>query len=342
MNNPYQVIKEHVQSGTCILATVVEGIHTGEKLILSDGQISWSSPNEEFLPQNIEQIREIEKSQTIEIEKERVFCEKIGNRPVLVICGGGHVSLAIIKIAKSIGFKVVVLEDRPKFADWARSAGADQVICDSFSNGMQQIPGNKDTYFVIVTRGHRYDTECLREAVKKPNAYVGMMGSHKRVGIVKNQLAEEGVEKSVLDHIHTPIGLSIGAETPEEIAVSVMAEIIQVKNSERKVTGYEKELLSYLTGEIAPEKGKVLAVIVSKKGSAPRECGTKMLILEDGTTVGTIGGGCVESEIIREGLLMIRDHAPENKLLMVDMTGREAEEEGMVCGGTIEAYLEIV
>jgi xanthine dehydrogenase accessory factor len=182
--------------------------------------------------------------------------------------------------------------------------------------------------------------DCLRAAIKKPNAYIGMMGSKKRVALVKEQLTGEGIPAELLVQVHTPIGLPIGSETPEEIAVSIMAEIIREKNAKKRISSYEKELLACLTGENRTGQNSVLCTIVAKKGSAPREIGTKMLILEDGTTVGTIGGGCAESSIIQIGLHMLREGTCEPRLELVDMTGREAEELGMVCGGTIQVFME--
>ena len=161
----------------------------------------------------------------------RIYRERIGRTPKMIICGAGHVSMPVIRMGKMLGFTVTVIEDRPKFADHARAAGADQVLCEPFSDGLSKIRGDSDSWFIIVTRGHRYDTECLEAILRKPYAYVGMMGSRRRVAIVKDQLEEKGVERALLDAVHTPIGLKIGAETPEEIAVSVMAEIIQVKNA---------------------------------------------------------------------------------------------------------------
>lgn len=99
--------------------------------------------------------------------KIRVFAERFGGNNHLVICGAGHVSMAIIQIGKSIGFEVTVLEDRPDFANQARRMGADTVICDSFENGLRRIPGSKSTYFVIVTRGHRYDLLCLKMILER-------------------------------------------------------------------------------------------------------------------------------------------------------------------------------
>ena len=189
---------------------------------------------------------------------------------------------------------------------------------------------------MIVTRGHRYDTECLEAILKKTYVYVGMMGSRRRVAMVKEQLANKGTDKVKLESVHTPIGLKIGAQTPEEIAVSIMAEIIQVKNSREKSGGYSRELLAALTDG----RKKVLATIISRKGSAPRDVGTKMLIMEDGTTIDTIGGGCVESEIIQKALLMMRTGKPDFQICRVDMTSEAAEDEGMVCGGVVEVMLE--
>lgn len=315
------------EAGDVWTETVLEGERRGEKHLLTSG------PEREG-------------------EKPRVFRERIRRAPKLVICGAGHVSMPIIRIGKMLGFAVTVIEDRPKFADNARAAGADQVFCVPFREDLADIPGDSDSWFVIVTRGHRYDTECLEAILQKRYAYVGMMGSRRRVAIVKNQLEEKGVSREVLDAVHTPIGLKIGAETPEEIAVSVMAEIIQVKNvrseeSGGRAGGYSDEILSCIFGTETDEKNtgvpkKVLATIISRKGSAPRSVGTKMLILEDGTTVDTIGGGCIESEIIQKALVMMRTDTPDFQICTVDMTADQAEDEGMVCGGVVEIMLERV
>lgn len=335
----YESLREKKDRGAT-LATVVLGAHAGEKSLFADGRLQWESQTGGMLGKHTEEILAEGRCRLIEIEGERIFCEQIGGEPCMVICGGGHVSIPMIKLGKMLGFHVTVLEDRPEFADNARRAGADTVRCDSFEDGMKQITGNGDTYFVIVTRGHRYDMECLRAAVGKPHAYVGMMGSRKRVELVKQQLEKEGISKDLLNSVHTPIGLSIDAETPEEIAVSVLAEIIQTKNQEKRTADYDGRLLACLTGEKLLEGKKVLATIIARKGSAPRSVGTKMLILDDGSCIGTIGGGCAENEIRKEGQSLMAEEGERNRLCVVDMTGREAEDAGMVCGGTIEVYLE--
>lgn len=274
---------------------------------------------------------------TEEETKTNRYVERVGGSQKLVICGAGHVSIPIIRMGNMLGFHVTVIDDRPKFADHARAAQASEVLCEPFHEALEKIPGDTNTWFVIVTRGHRYDTECLKAIIRKPHAYVGMMGSKRRVALVKQQLEESGVERALLDSIHTPIGLSISAQTPEEIAVSVMAEIIQVKNADSRAGTYSRDMLR----ELEEYKGKmVMATIVSRKGSAPRGVGTKMLIREDGMTVDTIGGGCIEGDVIQKALLMMRTDQPAFQVCRVDMTADAAEDEGMVCGGVVQVMLD--
>ena len=135
-----------------------------------------------------------------------------------------------------------------------------------------------------------------------------------------------------------PIGLSISVESPEEIAVSIMAEIIMVKNQKRKASEYSREMIRYLTGQTGGELKKVLATIVEKHGSAPRKAGTKMLILENGQTIGTIGGGCAEANVIREGMFLMDRTHKDSELMKVHMSGEEMQE--MMCGGNMEVFLE--
>ena len=326
MNRFYEELKTALAlpEGDIWSETVLAGEHAGEKHLLCGNESATGNCN----------------------CSGAVFRERIGRTPKLVICGAGHVSMPVICMGKMLGFAVTVIEDRPKFADHARVAGADTVLCEPFASGLAGIRGDLDSWFIIVTRGHRYDTECLEAILQKRYAYVGMMGSRRRVAIVKDQLEEKGVERTLLDAVHTPIGLKIGAETPEEIAVSVMAEIIQVKNAGTgdkggRAGGYSAELLEALF-DPSDQRKKVLATIISRKGSAPRSVGTKMLIRADGTTVDTIGGGCIESEVIRKALLMTRAEDEKFRLCTVDMTADAAEDEGMVCGGVVEVMLEKV
>lgn len=336
----FKTVNEMEAKNRNLAVTILEGRFLGEKALISNGTVIWQS--QENLPwsDDLYKLGEVQGSGICSIDGIKCYCESLGRDKKIVICGGGHVSIPIIQISHMMGFEIIVLEDRPKFADHARRAGASQVICEPFVEGLTHIEGDQDTFFVIVTRGHRYDQVCLESIVEKEHAYIGMIGSKRRAAKVKEEILAKGKNREVVCQVHAPIGLDIGAQTPEEIAVAVMAEIIQVKNKGECHLGYSKEIMDGILNSQKFPLEKVLATIVMRKGSAPRETGTKMLVLADGTCVGTIGGGCLESEIVQKALSMIRSDSKKCELCHVDLTGEDAEEEGMVCGGVLEVLLE--
>ena len=158
-----------------------------------------------------------------------VYMETIGRCDELVIFGGGHVGRAVAELGAFAGFRVTVWDERPEFANdehipWARNIACP--IDKIYENG---ITLHERSYVVIMTRGHALDAEAVTVTDKKPGAYYGMIGSRSKIATVRKMLLERGVSKEHLDRIYQPIGLPIKAETPNEIAVSVMAEIIAVK-----------------------------------------------------------------------------------------------------------------
>lgn len=338
----YKIINENLQQKSNLLATVLEGEAAGTRYFWADGELLGYTGTGEVNEELKTQITETPQSGIYEIEGQKFFIEHLKRQAHLVICGGGHVSQQVIELAGKVGFHVTVLEDRPYFADRAREAGADLVLCDAFEKSLQGIAGTPDTYFLVVTRGHRFDRACLEQILKKPYAYVGMMASRGRSALLKKQMAGDGFDRKALDEMYTPVGLSIHAETPEEIAVSIVAELIQIKNQTKKTAGYDSLLMEYLTGVKEPGQPKVLATIIARRGSAPRSIGTKMLVLGDGRIIGTIGGGCMESEVQHQCLRLIHDGDRKGRIFKVDMTVSEAEEEGLVCGGTIQVFLEVL
>lgn len=333
----YRRINERNPNQQTIVLTALEGEDSGQKALVVNGKLVWDSGT--FFQRHREAAEMAEGCKVTVIGDEKVFCEVLCQEKKLVICGGGHVSIPIIRIGLMAGFHVTVLEDRPLFANNARMAGATEVLCESFEKGLQKIEGDKDTFFVIVTRGHRYDQVCLEQISKKSHAYIGMIGSKLRVQKVKEAMLERGCDPEIIRNVYSPIGLRIGAETPEEIAVSIMAEIIQVKNKEQRNCGFTKEIMEAIL-EKNIEEPKILVTIVGRKGSAPRSIGTKMLVFPDGICAGTVGGGCAEAGILQKALLMLRQGTSQVCIFKVDMTGRDAEEDGMVCGGVIDVLLE--
>ncbi|MFZ3129964.1 MAG: XdhC family protein [Desulfosporosinus sp.] len=147
----------------------------------------------------------------------------------LLILGAGHIALPLATMAKIIGYEVTVVDDRPFYANSARFPTADTIICDDFERVLDAINISPQTFVVIITRGHRYDKVCLEKVINQPAAYIGMIGSRKRAKALLAELEEEGVPKKLLQKLYSPIGLKIGAETPEEIAVSILSELIKVQ-----------------------------------------------------------------------------------------------------------------
>ncbi len=335
----YQQLYELVPEENDRIVTVLGRKEIGLKALVRGRVLLWASTKEDdFFQAHLEEIIRLLPNRIHDLSGVPVFVEKPARGEKLILCGGGHVSMPIIRIGRELGFHTTVLEDRPKYADNAREAGADQVICAPFEEGLGLVPGDGDTFFVIVTRGHRQDLVCLKKIMKKPHAYIGMMGSKRRVMKVREEMCSSGFSAEEVEELFAPIGLSIGAKTPEEIAVSVMAQIIQVKNGKDVSGGYSKELLREILAD--PGEPKVLATIVSRKGSAPRDTGTRMLVFPDGRCVDTIGGGCMEAEIVQEARLILKGVKKAPYLTKVDLTCEDAAEEGMVCGGTVEVFLE--
>jgi xanthine dehydrogenase accessory factor len=155
-----------------------------------------------------------------------VLLEAIEPPEALVIVGAGHIGRALCQLAADTGWTVTVMDDRADYADPARLPGASSVVCDEVGAALDREPIGPHTAIVLVSRGHKQDEIGLRHAVTRPAGFVGMIGSKRRTATVLQHLASEGLPRAALEAVHTPIGLDIGAETPEEIAVSILAEII--------------------------------------------------------------------------------------------------------------------
>ena len=159
----------------------------------------------------------------------QVMFERHEPPATLVIAGGGHIGKALATIAGLCGFSVVVVDDRPDYANEERFPEADRVLCGDFAEVLRGLPIDANTYIVTVTRGHKHDEESLRQVVESAAAYVGMIGSKRRAAAVLQHLIDGGLDTEAVRRVHTPIGLDIGAETPEEIAVAIMAEVVKVR-----------------------------------------------------------------------------------------------------------------
>jgi len=160
-----------------------------------------------------------------------LFVEIVRPVPELVIVGAGHVARPLALLAAMVGFRVTVVDDRPGFAAQERFPEATRLLTVDFDHPFRDIPLSSASHVILVTRGHRYDYACLISALRSSVslAYVGMIGSRRRVRATYLQLVEDGFSPQELSRIHAPIGLDIGAETPEEIAVAVVAELVLIR-----------------------------------------------------------------------------------------------------------------
>lgn len=159
----------------------------------------------------------------------RIFLETLNAPPTLYLFGGGHVSLSVAHVARTAGFRIVVVDDRPAFASAERFPEADRTLVLPLESALAHLPVDRNSYIVAVTRGHQHDEPIIEQAIRTPAAYVGMIGSRRKVALMRRRLLERGATMDQLDQVHAPIGLSIGADSPGEIAVSIVAQMIEVR-----------------------------------------------------------------------------------------------------------------
>lgn len=276
----------------------------------------------------------------------------------LIILGGGHVAKSVGELGKLLGYKVTVVDDREEFVSKERFPQADSRIYCNFDDLAERISPGPRSSVVIVTRGHQHDWTCLCQMLKYPVQYLGVIGSRKKVSILREKMLAQGYPEEECNRVYMPIGIDIGAQTPEEIAISIAAELIKVRRGGRAVSlkmGEDNPVtapVSEVTStaelsvlekavEVASQRiPAVLATIIVSEGSTPRKAGSRMLVLKDGHIFGTIGGGIGEAQIGKEAIRIIESGLPE--ICTVNMTAENAASEGMVCGGSIDVFVEPV
>jgi xanthine dehydrogenase accessory factor len=160
-----------------------------------------------------------------------VFLEPLVPAPQLVIFGAGHIGACLAQIGKMLDFTITVVDNRPEFASPERLPWADRIIAEEYGSAMQKISFTDQSYVVILTHKHAHDFEVLEQCIAKPSCYLGMIGSKAKVAKVFDQLRSNGVSDEIIKKIHSPVGLKIGANTPAEIAISILAEIVQVRSA---------------------------------------------------------------------------------------------------------------
>lgn len=258
----------------------------------------------------------LQNEQDVSSIREEWFCPQ----PSLFVCGGGHVAKEVAALAAHLDFRVSVMDDREDLANEERFPFAERVICDSYDNLVNYLePG---ACYVVVTPDHKADLQCVRTILPTKYRYLGMIGSKGKVAATFQNLRTEGFSEEQIGTIFAPIGLSIGAVTPAEIAFSILAQVIQEKNKNHSAS-VDRALLE------VKEQG-MLCIITEKHGSAPRGVGSMMFVGSD-MTLGSIGGGEPEYVAIK--------HARENPEFATRdyvLNNKGSDGLDMICGGRIK------
>ena len=158
-------------------------------------------------------------------DEHELLVEPVTSRPTLLQIGAGHVGAAVARMARLLDFRVVVVDDRPEFADRERLPEADEVVCADMVRAIQELPITWNTFVVVATRGHKMDAHALRAAVRTPARYIGLVGSKRKTILIERMLRDEGVPEDRIRSVHAPIGLDLGGRTPAEIALAILAEV---------------------------------------------------------------------------------------------------------------------
>jgi xanthine dehydrogenase accessory factor len=162
--------------------------------------------------------------------KAKVFIDIINAEPIILLLGGGHINYSISKYIDILNYKYIIIDNLEKMANKERFPNALKIINKDFTEGIKELDIDEKYSVVIATRGHEHDYECLEEIIKKSPKYIGMIGSKKKVSTTFKRLKQNGFEEGI-KNIYAPIGLDIGTQTPEEIALSIVAEVLKVKSN---------------------------------------------------------------------------------------------------------------
>jgi xanthine dehydrogenase accessory factor len=216
------------------LATTIiragEDIVTGRFLVKSGQPVASLPESGRGLPEDLLRAPAPVTPSLVERESVRYFLDPLVPPITVYVFGGGHIGMHLVPLCHLLGFRTVVADDRADFVSEDRFPQADELLAvPSFENALDHIPIGDNSYVVIITRGHGGDQAILRQALRRRPGYIGMIGSRRKRGLIYEQLAGEGFTPDDLSRVHCPVGLPIGAETPEEIAVSIAAELIATR-----------------------------------------------------------------------------------------------------------------
>ncbi len=240
-----ELLQAHEDGAAAVAVTVVRAenctdVAEGEKCFIRDGAVKVGNIRNKELLQTIlqeagtrlmgEECRQVSLAIPGTDCKVEVFFQVLTAVRKVIIVGAGHLALPMVKFAKILGFHVTVIDDRVMYANRQRFPDADEVMVGDMAETLGGIEITPQTYIVLITRGHQFDEPCLREVIRSPAKYIGMIGSRRRVKACFIRFRdEEGIPEELLNRVYAPIGLDIKAESPEEIALSIISEMVKVR-----------------------------------------------------------------------------------------------------------------
>ena len=239
-----ELLRVQKEGAAAVVATVIHAdardAAAGEKCFIRDGAVRAANIRNEELLQAVLKEAEVrlrrEESRQVALNlpgtdrKSDVFFQVIPAVRKAVIVGAGHLAIPLVQFIKILGFHVTVVDDRVLFANRSRFPEADEILVGDMASTLRQMTITPQTYIVLITRGHQFDEPCLREVIHSPAKYIGMIGSRRRVKACFIRFRdEEGVPEELLKRVYAPIGLDINAESPEEIALAIAAEMVKVR-----------------------------------------------------------------------------------------------------------------
>ena len=239
-----ELVEINNQGAAAVLATVVETtdnvrVAPGAKCLVRDGTVRDDTIGDErvveaILRESAERLR-VEKSQLVTLDrggdgKLEVFFEVMPAPPKLIVVGAGHIAVPLVKIAKVLDFYVTVIDDRLLYANRERFPDADEVLVGDMAAMLKEMTITPSFYIVLITRGHAYDEPCLRVVLPSQAKYIGMIGSRRRIKACFQRFRDQdNISEELIQRVRAPIGLDIATETPAEIALSILAEVIKVR-----------------------------------------------------------------------------------------------------------------
>ncbi|MDO8749772.1 MAG: XdhC family protein [Dehalococcoidia bacterium] len=264
------IVSAYEGADPAALATLIKpgpaGGAVGAKLLIrSDGSLSGTLGKPELDQLAVATAKRLatygECEHVVTSDGTELFVEAYTSPPTVVLMGGGHIAKALAPLAKMLQFRLFVLDDRPEFANQERFPEAEAVAVAGYSGGLDSFPITKNTAIIIATRGHNFDDLALEMAVRSPAGYVGLVGSQRKVILIYQELLKRGVSLERMREIHSPIGLDIRARTPEEIAISIMAELVQFRlgGTGQSMKLPEKQLMR-VYNKVLKTQAKVAAV----------------------------------------------------------------------------------